>query len=53
MKDLTWENLTDSDARRYHARKELEASVSNTNTKLDLKIAGESLNNLKFGTTAL
>jgi hypothetical protein len=51
--NFTWENLTDSDARRYHARKELEASVSNTNTKLDLKIAGESLNNLKFGTTAL
>ena len=51
--DFTWENLTASDARKHFARKELEASVSNTNTKLDLKIAGESLNNLKFGTTAL
>ena len=50
---FSWEKLTDSAAKRYHARKELEASVSNTNTKLDLKIAGESLNNLKFGTTAL
>ena len=50
---FSWEKLTDSAAKRYHARKELEASVSNTNTKLDLKIAGESLNNLKFGTTTL
>lgn len=51
--NFTWDNLTSSDATRYFDRKEIEASISNTNNKLDLKIAGESLNNLKFGTTAL
>ena len=51
--NFTWENLTDSDARRYHARKEMEAHISRSSNKLDLKIAGESLNNLKFNTTAL
>ena len=51
--NFTWDNLTSSDATRYFDRKEIEASVSDTNNKLDLKIAGESLNNLKFGTTAL
>ena len=35
------------------AIKELEAHISRSNNKLDLKVAGESLNNLKFGTTNL
>ena len=51
--NFTWENLTSSDATRYFDRKEIEAHISRSNNKLDLKVTGESLNNLKFDTTAL
>ncbi len=51
--NFTWDNLTSSDATRHFERKEIEAHISKSNNKLDLKIAGESLNNLKFNTAAL
>ena len=51
--NFTWENLTSSDATRYFDRKEIEAHISRSNNKLDLKVTGESLNNLKFDTTTL
>ena len=53
LKDLTWDNLTSSDATRYYDRKEMEAHISKIDKEFDWKVAGESLNNLKFGTTAL
>ena len=52
--DFTWENLTASDARKHFERKELEAHISKKIDKeFNWKVAGESLNNLKFSTTAL
>lgn len=51
LKDLTWDNLTSSDATRYFDRKEIEASIGKINKEFDWKVAGESLNNLKFSTT--
>ena len=50
--DFTWKNLTTSKAQEYYERKEIEAHVSKKIDKeFNWKVAGESLNNLKFSTT--